>query len=75
MTLFYITLACISGGILSVLAAALITYKVLGPLVQRLVSFAAGALLGAAFLELLPHAFESGVNAHTLFGTDRKSVV
>ena len=69
MTLFYITLACISGGVLSVLAAALITYNVLGALVQRLVSFAAGALLGAAFLELLPHAFESGVNAHTLFGT------
>ena len=69
VTLLYITLACISGGVLSVLAAALITYNVLGPLVQRLVSFAAGALLGAAFLELLPHAFESGVNAHTLFGT------
>ena len=69
MTLLYITIACISGGILSVLVAALITHRLLGTLVQRLVSFAAGALLGAAFLELLPHAFESGVNAHTLFGT------
>ena len=69
MTLLFIILAALSGGVLSVLAAALFAYRVLGTLVQRLVSFAAGALLGAAFLELLPHAFDSGVNAHTLFGT------
>lgn len=69
MTLLYIILAALSGGMLSVLAAALFADRVLGTLVQRLVSFAAGALLGAAFLELLPHAFDLGVNAHTLFGT------
>ena len=67
VTLLFIILAAVSGGVLSVLAAALIAYRVLGTFVQRLVSFSAGVLLGAAFLELLPHAFESGRNAHTLF--------
>jgi zinc and cadmium transporter len=33
-------------------------------LLPHLVSFATGALLGAALLALLPHAFESGVGAH-----------
>jgi zinc and cadmium transporter len=33
-------------------------------LLPHLVSFATGALLGAALLALLPHAFDSGVGAH-----------
>ena len=67
MTLLYIIAATIAGGVLSVLVAGLITFKVLGTLVQRLVSFSAGVLLGAAFLELLPHAFGFGIDAHKLF--------
>lgn len=67
MTLLYIIAATVAGGVLSVLIAGLITFKVLGPLVQRLVSFSAGVLLGAAFLELLPHAFDFGIDAHNLF--------
>ncbi|MBL8385938.1 MAG: ZIP family metal transporter [Burkholderiales bacterium] len=39
----------------------------MGVLVPRLVSFSAGVLLGAAFLEVLPHAFELGVDSHRLF--------
>ena len=31
--------------------------------IPRLVSFAVGALLGAVFLELLPHALETGARA------------
>ena len=69
LTLLYIIAATIAGGILSVLVAGLITFKVLGPLVQRLVSFSAGVLLGAAFLELLPHAFSFNIDAHALFAT------
>lgn len=73
MTLFLIVIATIAGGILSVLVAALIAYRLLEALVPRLVSFSAGALLGAAFLELLPDAFESGaaagLNTQILFGT------
>jgi zinc and cadmium transporter len=67
--LIYIIAATLSSGVLSVLAAALITYGMLAHLVQRLVSFAAGALLGAAFLDLLPEAFESGPDARSLFAT------
>ncbi len=67
MTLLFILFATLAGGVLSVLAAALITYNVLGTFVQRLVSFSAGVLLGAAFLELLPHAFEGANNQHSLF--------
>jgi zinc and cadmium transporter len=67
VTLLFILLATLAGGVLSVLAAALITYNVLGTFVQRLVSFSAGVLLGAAFLELLPHAFEGANNQHSLF--------
>ena len=68
LTLLYIIVATLAGGVLSVMVAGLITFKVLGTLVQRLVSFAAGVLLGAAFLELLPHAFGFNIDAHALFG-------
>lgn len=67
--LIYILAATLAGGVLSVLAAALLTYGVLTNLVQRLVSFAAGALLGAAFLDLLPEAFSSGLDVRSLFAT------
>ncbi len=57
--LAWIILFCLIGGVLSVLAAA--TFLLLSePLRKRLlphmVSYAIGALLGAAFLTLLPHA-------------------
>jgi zinc and cadmium transporter len=59
MTLLWIVLASIAGGLLSVLAAAFAL--VLRPSwVPMLVSFAIGTLLGAAFLEVIPHAFEQG---------------
>ena len=55
----WIFIFCLLGGLLSVLAAAL--FLVLREplrvhLLPHLVSFATGALLGAAFLGLLPHA-------------------
>jgi zinc and cadmium transporter len=51
------------GGLLSALAASVML--LLGParrssLLPHLVSFATGALLGAAFLGLIPHALEAG---------------
>ncbi|MBL8378762.1 MAG: ZIP family metal transporter [Burkholderiales bacterium] len=69
MTLAFIIAATAAGGVLSVLFAALIAFQALGSLLPRLVSFSAGALLGAAFLDLLPHAFSSGMDPHTLFAT------
>ncbi|MBT8141971.1 MAG: ZIP family metal transporter [Gammaproteobacteria bacterium] len=59
------------GGILSILAASmllLISGKRRDGLVPHLVSFATGALLGAAFLGLLPHALQmaGSENFHNL---------
>jgi len=59
VTLAWIVLACLAGGVLSVCAAAF-ALLLRGTWVPMLVSFAIGTLLGAAFLEVLPHAFESG---------------
>jgi len=57
-TLGNIVVACVAGGILSVLCAALFSLTAPQRWINALVSFAIGALLGAAFLEILPHALE-----------------
>ena len=62
MTLLYIIVFCLLGGLLSVAAAStflLINNKTRARILPHLVSFAIGALLGAAFLGLLPHALNS----------------
>jgi zinc and cadmium transporter len=51
--------AALAGGVLATLAAAS-TLTLHASWIPRLVSFAVGALLGAVFLELLPHALEAG---------------
>ena len=48
-----------AGGVLATIAAAG-TLALHPSWISRLVSFAVGALLGAVFLELLPHALETG---------------
>jgi len=57
--LAWIILAALVGGALSVLAAAAFALSARGAWVPHLISYAIGALLGAAFLEVLPHAIES----------------
>jgi zinc and cadmium transporter len=64
MTLAWIVGACFAGGLLSVGLAAAFALTVRTSWVPMLVSYAIGALLGAAFLEVIPHAFER-VDAHT----------
>jgi len=51
--------AALAGGVFAVVAAAG-TLALSASWIPRLVSFAVGALLGAVFLELLPHALEEG---------------
>lgn len=59
MTLGWIVAASVAGGTLSVgLAAASLALR--ASWIPMLVSFAIGALLGAAFLEVIPRAFEHG---------------
>lgn len=60
-----IVAACLAGGALSVIAAAG-TLALHSRWISRLVSFAVGALLGAVFLELLPHALEHGATDHVM---------
>jgi zinc and cadmium transporter len=69
VTLAYIILATLAGGLLSVLAAASLTVHVLGHIVKSLVSLSVGVLLGTALLHILPEAFESGASAQALFAT------
>jgi len=59
MTLGWIVAASVIGGTLSAGAAAL-ALSLRATWVPTLVSFAIGTLLGAAFLEVIPHAFERG---------------
>lgn len=72
--LTWILLFSLLGGVLSVLAAALflgLPEQLRTRLLPHTVSFAIGALLGAAFLALLPHALGSpGVeDLHIITGT------
>jgi zinc and cadmium transporter len=69
MTLLYIVLATLAGGLLSVLAAASLTVHVLGRVVKSLVSLSVGVLLGTALLHILPEAFESEAGPQALFAT------
>ena len=62
MTLGWILGASLAGGALSAALAALALY-LRASWIPMLVSFAIGTLLGAAFLEVVPQAFEAG-NAH-----------
>ncbi|HQU14865.1 MAG: ZIP zinc transporter [Chromatiales bacterium 21-64-14] len=60
--LIWILLFSLLGGVLSVTAAAsflALSDRNQGWLLPHLVSFATGALLGAAFLAILPHALDS----------------
>ncbi len=56
----WILSATLMGGILSVLMAGIFAFAAHPGWVSRLVSFAVGTLLGAGFLEVLPHALEKG---------------
>ena len=59
--LLWIILFSLLGGVLSVMAASLFLLlpdKTRTSLIPHLVSFAIGALLGAAFLALIPHSLE-----------------
>jgi zinc and cadmium transporter len=57
--------AALTGGVLAVLAAAG-TLALHASWITRLVSFAVGALLGAVFLEILPHALETGATERVM---------
>lgn len=61
-TFLNITLAALSGGVVSLLGGILLLYRkrLSEPTLHYLVSFAAGGMLAAAFLDLLPEALHEG---------------
>jgi zinc and cadmium transporter len=67
MTLTWIVLATLAGGVLSVVVAASLTVGLLARVVRHLVSLSAGVLLGTALLQVLPEAFEGGTSPERLF--------
>ena len=71
-TLSWIIAVSLAGGVLSVVAAAALSIALGTHRISMLISYAIGALLGAAFLEILPHALEHGDTHRTaatvLFG-------
>ncbi len=72
-TLTWIVLFSLVGGVLSVSGAALVALNVSKVRVPMLISYAIGAMLGAVFLEILPHAIDEAsspkvMTATVLFG-------
>jgi len=73
MTLAYIVIACGAGALASLALAAAISTRMRTRWISTLVSYAVGAMLGAAFLDILPELFERTHNtartaAFILFG-------
>ena len=62
-TLAWIMAASVAGALLSVISAAVLALRASANQVPMLISYAIGALLGAVFLEILPH-LQPGVWVH-----------
>ena len=65
-TLSWIIAASMLGGALSVMGAAFVAFKARSAWVPMLISYAIGALLGAVFLEILPHAFHEASSVESM---------
>lgn len=68
-TLAWIINASLLGGILSVFSAAFFALNARTAWIPMLISYAIGALLGAVFLEILPHAFNVASSAENMAAT------
>jgi zinc and cadmium transporter len=68
-TLAWIVVAALLGGVVSVVAAALVGLRARPQHVPVLISFAIGALLGAAFLDVLPQAILAQAQPELTAGT------
>jgi zinc and cadmium transporter len=68
-TLAWICGAAVAGSVISIAIAALFALSAPASWVPALVSFAVGALLGAVFLEILPHAIAAAGSLQAIFAT------
>ena len=69
MTLLLILLASAAATFISIGLAAIISLGRLSRLVDQLVSFSVGMLLGSAFLHLLPESLHMGADFHDITAT------
>ena len=67
--LAWIVATSLAGGVLSGAAAAAFAFSTRASHVPMLISYAVGALLGAVFLEILPHAFRLAANIEQVAAT------
>ena len=67
MVLLWILTGTVVAGVGSVWVAALLSFGIMARLTKHMLSFAAGALLATALLQLLPESLEAGVTPHLLF--------
>jgi zinc and cadmium transporter len=68
-TLIWIIGASVLGGVLSVVSAAVFALNARTAWIPMLVSYAIGAMLGAVFLEILPHAFSEASSIEAMAAT------
>ena len=68
-TLTWIVFASLLGGVLSVICAAIVALNARTAWIPMLISYAIGALLGAVFLEILPHAFHEASSVESMAAT------
>jgi zinc and cadmium transporter len=68
-SLSWIVATTLAGGVLSVLAASLFALYAKAVHIPVLISYAVGALLGAVFIELLPHAFQVASSMQSMAAT------
>jgi zinc and cadmium transporter len=68
-TLTWIVAASLLGGVLSVVSAAFVALNARTAWIPMLVSYAIGAMLGAVFLEILPHAFRAASSIESMAAT------
>ena len=67
--LTWIVAATVLGGVMSVAVAAVFAFRAKITQIPVLISYAVGALLGAVFLDLLPHAFGMADSPEKMAGT------
>lgn len=67
--LVWIIITSFAGGILSVTLAGIFALNLRTAWIPMLVSYAIGAMLGAVFLEILPHAFEKAASIQSISAT------
>jgi zinc and cadmium transporter len=67
--LTWIISASLLGGALSVMCAGFVAFNARSQWIPMLISYAIGAMLGAVFLEILPHAFHEASSVENMAAT------